>query len=518
MKFIVKSKGKRLNVRSEDWRLRRPKKKGVLGWRLSKRDFASRRRPSMPELEASTHKEESQAMRALVASLVIQSDAYSALDYDKVATTIAEATVEVNDGLNIASFIDEPILTHLVGEDEGSLVGRNLNSAKIAIKRLDEVAKSVRGDERIQALARWLGALKELGKDRKPITVEEIRSMDGADSPVSSSQEELLSPRGASKVLFYDFDGDGEPMNFRDVFLQSHALENIVISMILEAPVEEEVNLLLEIFGLCLAGGKELHVAILSSIQDLAKAFSTYDEEFMSKREYLIQYARDAVIGLKLNADLERLETEIGSLTHSVMEKQSIDLTKESGLIRTREILQLDIQLRDLLQRKRLLMLTGDTEESRKEKVELLKTLSTSLRQSASEAEKQIDEKRSQKDEALKYRAIKAHEVSDLEKGVAIEVKALQQKRDELEAQLKVVNTSLAVALKRHLNLQEEKEKFDEASSGIMAHLAAEEELLARSITGQNTEANVLGTWVSFLEDTWEFQSSCTQQKNKDTL
>ncbi|KAI5054788.1 hypothetical protein GOP47_0029933 [Adiantum capillus-veneris] len=396
------------------------------------------------------------------------------------------------------------------------LVGRNLNSSKIAIKRLDEVAKSVRGDERIQALARWLGALKELGKDHKPITMEEIRSIDGTESPVSNSQEELPSPRSASKVLFYD--GDGEPMNFREVFLRSHALENIVISMILEAPVEEEVNLLLEIFGLCLTGGQELHVAIMSSIQDLAKAFSTYDEEFMSKREYLLQYARDAVIGLKLNADLERLETEIAPLMHSIMEKRSVDLTKEDGLIRTREILQLDIHLRDLLQRKKRLMLTGDTKESRSEKVELLNSLSTSLRQSALEAEKQIDENRSQKEEALKYRAIKAQEVSDLEKGVAIEVKTLQQKRDELEAQLKEVNISLAVALKRHLNLQEEKEKFDEASSGIMAHLAAEEELLTRSITGQNTEANVLGTWVSFLKDTWELQSSCTQQEDKDTL
>lgn len=398
------------------------------------------------------------------------------------------------------------------------LVGRNLTSSKIAIKRLDEVSKTARGDERVQALVRWLGALKELEKDHKPVpTMDEIRSTDGAISPTSVSQEELPSPRGASKILFYDFDGDGEPMNFREVFLRSHALENIVISMILEVPVDEEVDLLLELFGLCLAGGKELHVAIMSSIQDLAKAFSTYDEEFMSKREYLLQYAKDAVIGLKLNADLERLETEIAPLMQSIKEKESNELTKEDGLIRTREILQLDVQLRDLLQRKKLLMFTGDTEVSRTQKVELLKTFSTSLRQSASEAEKQVEENRSQKEEALKYRAIKAQEVSDLEKGVATEVKALQQKRDELEARLKEVKASLAVALKKHLNIQEEKEKFDEASSGIMAHLAAEEELLTRTITGQNTEANVVGTWVSFLQDTWELQSSCTKQKDKDT-
>ena len=89
-------------------------------------------------------------------------------------------------------------------------------------------------------------------------------------------------------------------------------------------------------YRLCLVGGKELHNAIISSIQDLAKAFSSYNEEIMvhpdfplhvpfsvgifllcciafwsccayqSKKDYLLQYARDAVNGLKLNADLER--------------------------------------------------------------------------------------------------------------------------------------------------------------------------------------------------------------------
>ncbi|KAH7291918.1 hypothetical protein KP509_29G042200 [Ceratopteris richardii] len=238
----------------------------------------------------------------------------------------------------------------------------------------------------------------------------------------------------------------------------------------------------------------------------------------MSKKDYLLQYAESAVQGLKLNADLERLEAETAALMHLIREKQSAGWSEEDGLIRTREILQLHARLRDLLQKKRHLVLFTDTKETRTQKVELLKTLSSSLRQASLEEEKQIAENRKQKEEALKYRTIKAQEVAESEKVVAAEVKVLQQKQDELEAQLKEVKAALAAALKRHLNIQEEKEKFDEASSGVIAHLGAQEEELARSITGQSIEADVLGTWSTFLEDTWDMQSSCTKEKDDDTL
>ncbi|KAK1396341.1 coiled-coil domain-containing protein 18 [Heracleum sosnowskyi] len=396
---------------------------------------------------------------------------------------------------------------------------KSFKSFKQTVKRLEEASVSCRGQERTLLIKKWLIALKET-EDYKE------RSLD-QHYPSEEAKENQKKP---SIVLYFDYDLGGEPLNFRDVFLYSQALEGITISMILEAPNEEEVPLLLLLFGFCLTGGKEFHHAIVSSIQDLSKAFASYNDEVLVKREELLQFAQSAISGLKMNADIGRIDAEASLLKKKLDEIVARAEAKGEGhetaskgtTVSTVEDLKEALahvricsRLEGLLLKKKSLA-NGDSLEVHTQKVDKLKVLSESLASSTTKAEKRISEQRVQKEEALKFRVIKTSEVDEIEKEISAEVADLEKQRDELEAALKKVNISLAAANARLRNAREERDQFYEANDQIVAHLKIKEDELSRSVGSCAQEADVLHTWMNFLEDTWALQSSTTETKEKE--
>ncbi|CAI0471754.1 unnamed protein product [Linum tenue] len=397
---------------------------------------------------------------------------------------------------------------------------RNLQNFRQTAKRLEEVAVSYRGIERVQLMRRWLVALKEIERLSASFTADDNKSADENLFPDDSKE----SPK--KPTMIYYFDPDLGTMNFRDVFLYSQALEGIALSMILEAPSVEEVSMLLEMFGLCLAGGKEVHQTLIDSIQTLAKAFSTYRDEVLVKREELLQLAKGAISGLKMNADLARIDAEVGRLLEKLEKQEELnnpssrDSTEKSIKETTQDLkdtlkrIQLCSTLEALLIKKRSLT-NGDSAQAHAEKVDKLKILAESLISSTKKAESRIVDHRCQKEEALNFRVAKTNEVSQIEKELAVEIKALEKQKHELESQLKRVNTDLTSARQRIHNAKEERENFDEASNQILMHLKSREEELSKSINSCRVEAEVVNSWIHFLQDTWVLQSAHTEQKEK---
>ena len=70
-------------------------------------------------------------------------------------------------------------------------VNKNYNNFKHAVKRLDEVSLNARGEERSQALARWLGALKDLDRDSKQ-GQEKTGREDGGPGGTEESEEDSV--------------------------------------------------------------------------------------------------------------------------------------------------------------------------------------------------------------------------------------------------------------------------------------------------------------------------------------
>eukprot|EP00271_Cylindrocystis_brebissonii_P016491 TRINITY_DN4014_c0_g2_i1.p1 TRINITY_DN4014_c0_g2~~TRINITY_DN4014_c0_g2_i1.p1 ORF type:complete len:859 (-),score=275.83 TRINITY_DN4014_c0_g2_i1:1017-3593(-) len=470
--------------------------------------------------------------------------------------------------------------------ERANLSGKSYNNFHHAVRRLDEVSLSARGAERVQALARWLGALRELdrgagaGEARRALSqgvapegegegaAEGEEGISDPSARSGAAKEEGAAPRtgstgaeqeggedkggtqqssgesssrGVSTVLFYDPELSSEALTFRDVFLRSNALQNITVSLILDPPQDEEVKMLLEMFGLCLAGGPEVHHAILSGLQDLGRASANYTE-LRTKREALLQVAAECITGLKLSAEVERLDGE-ALRTEAEMSAKMAGLTLkdapaekpeapapsegsqgvlkdvpaelQEGAAASEELLQLGARLVELLERKKALVRQGDTEEGRRKKVEQVRALGEELASALKEHKQTITASRKQKSDAMAYRVTKAEEVQETEKVIAQEMQALQRRKEELEAQLKEVLQAISVQTMRHIQLQEEKEAFDEASSNIVAHLAAQEDELSRLISHHTADIGAACTWQSFLEDTWRLQHSCQEEKEK---
>ncbi|KAL9258881.1 hypothetical protein AKJ16_DCAP00657 [Drosera capensis] len=354
---------------------------------------------------------------------------------------------------------------------------RNVQSFRQVMKRLEELSVSCKGEERVLLLRRWLVSLKGVGKFNKGLSVDAKEKNVDADLKV----DEVRQP---SLVLYHDLDQGGEPLNFHDAFLHSEALEGITLSMALSL-------------------GREGVPSFMH--REYAMEWYDYGIDSKMKREELLQYAQKSITWLKISADLARIDVEVSCL------KTKLDLletklplceangsTSEQKALATAEALKEALaQVRIYSKLKALLLetkdiQTGDSPESHAEKVDKLKILLESLTSSSIKAENRILEHRSRREEALSFRLAKANEVSQVEKDLVSEIGVLERQKEELEAELRKANSSLAAVNARLRNAREERQQFDVASNEIVQYLQTKEDELSKSVASCRAEADVI--------------------------
>ncbi|KAG2402639.1 uncharacterized protein HKW66_Vig0238360 [Vigna angularis] len=334
------------------------------------------------------------------------------------------------------------------------IVTRNMQSFRHTVKRLEEVSISCRGIERVQLLRRWLVALKEVER----LTANSI------DTDEKDTDNQFLHDE------------------FKDSPTQQPTLvcETLTVSIVsvYYLPFVYNYGQIYYVDPDDVHELKNFRDVFLSSLALEGITLS------MTKREELLQYVQTAISGLK------------------AVDKDMV------------QVVQMCSKLEELLLKKKYFS-SGDSPQLHAEKVDKLKVLSESLANSTKKAENRITENRSQKEEALHFRAAKSDEVSLVEKELSLEIEELERQKDELEEKLKKVNNLLTFARIRFHNAKEEREQFDEASNEILLLLKSKEEEMLRAITSYTVEANVVDKWIKFLESTWVFQTSLTKRKDE---
>lgn len=264
---------------------------------------------------------------------------------------------------------------------------RNIQSFQQTVKRLETESVSSRGFERVLMLRRWLKSLKQA----EDYIIGLAKNEEGLDETV---------------VFYQHTDQRDEHVTFLAVFLHSEALEGVAISMIHEEPNDEEAALLLEIFGYCLMGGKNVHLSMLTGIRDLAGVFLCYRDEVLMKREELLQFAQSSIKGLKISPEQSRLDAEIASMKTEILKEIKIparethdDSSEEADAARTRALKEALLRVKHYSNLKALFLERkdlrhGDSPQVHAQKLDKLKILTQSLAHSSSQAQKRIEDQR----------------------------------------------------------------------------------------------------------------------------
>ncbi|KAL3152273.1 hypothetical protein ABBQ32_001347 [Trebouxia sp. C0010 RCD-2024] len=422
-----------------------------------------------------------------------------------------------------------------------------LQDLRVASQHLEATASGLRGEARVRTLQKWCSLLQELHPSNLPLlhcyTVNTLRpssprhascdsdwqqlqlappdppdpnwSHSAASVPSSHHQKpgQGSSPRGsvsagaaqhghtakgseqdfwATQVLYLDQespDTEKELLTFRELFLHSYALENIIVGY-LDAPTSqpEDRSVLTKLFGLCLTGDSALHARLVDALIDLSAVEAECRGVGTSatlgpEQPALANVVAETICGLKIQAECEVYERKMAALKADIGEQAAEvhrnhkfnsgateptgepSLTKlASGLVGTAEVMQLGSKFQQLSVLKAARVAHRKQPQFDKY-LAVAQAHTKRLNATVADLEARADTTQKQKADGEAFRERKLAEMKDAMHVVDENVGGLEEQQAELQRQLAEVQQQITAAKAKRADMEEGCHVFQEGNA-----------------------------------------------------
>lgn len=296
----------------------------------------------------------------------------------------------------------------------------------------------------------------------------------------------------ANQVLYLDQespDNERNLLTFRELFLHSYALENIIVGyMDSPASLPEDRSILVDLFGLCLAGDAALHTRLVDALLDLSAVEAECRvvgtaASLGPEQPPLANVVAEAICGIKLQAECEVLDRKMATLKADIGDQaaevhrshkfnsgateptgESSPTKLASGLVGTAEVMQLGSKFQKYSVQ-RASQAACRLQPGYDKYLDIAQAHTQVLDAAVADLEAKADTTHKQKADGESFRERKLAEMESALQVVDQEIGGLEEQQAELLRQLKLVQEQISAARAKRADMEEGRHVFQEGNA-----------------------------------------------------
>ncbi|KAL0050998.1 hypothetical protein WJX82_000304 [Trebouxia sp. C0006] len=334
------------------------------------------------------------------------------------------------------------------------------------------------------------GAVRGGTKALQRLTAQErLQDLQAASQHLEATASGL---GGGARVLYLDQespDNERDLLTFRELFLHSYALENIIVGyMDIPASLPEDRSLLIELFGLCLAGDAALHTRLVDALLDLSAVEAECRvvgtaASLGPEQPPLANVVAGAICGIKLQVECEVLDRKMATLKADIGDQaaevhrshkfnsgateptgDSSPTKLASGLVGTAEVMQLGSKFQKYSVQ-RASQVACRLQPQYDKYLDIAQAHTQVLDAAVADLEAKADTTHKQKADGESFRERKLAEMESALQVVDQEIGGLEEQQAELMRQLKLVQEQISATRAKRADMEEGRHVFQEGNA-----------------------------------------------------